>query len=932
MSSKNSTMGVENFLRFLAPAFILAGFFIFVGVVKAESMIITQDTIWHDGQVIIVDDYNNGLTVEPGAKLIVEAGVIIKMGDYNNINVYGDLELQGTADKSVIITSLKETQLEPGIWGKIKTYGLNAKINIDYAKIEYGGGSFVAPCLAGLSSEESSAANQITITHSNLINNYQLFNIGASDVLKINYSNIYNKYNPGYCYQTGNGADCGAQIENYGDTIYDLANNYWGNPFGPTKIIAGEDWNKPLLGTYIFGQADYLPFLTSPWTPAPPKPKLNPVILIPGFFGSWDVGGKLALDPILHTYDNLWEALKLAGYEENKSLFAFPYNWRQSNATSSLLLKQKITDVKAACNSAKLDGYDCDKVDLVAHSMGGLVARAYIESDNYQNDVNQLIFLATPQQGAPMAYLAWEGGEAGTQMKDSVMWNIMFSEAKSKGYFTNFSYFRGLPMLSLKELLPTFNYLKDNGSDNLRSYPDNYPQNDFLENLNNPLNLAKLNNVKILNIVADNNIGDTMYTFRVVPKNSSVGMWEYGYPENYWVPFSDHGIEKGNGDNTVPAISNKDFNNFDQNIFYGSDHLTVVTYAQSDVIKKLTGISPSQEVKNNFIKNYFMVRIFSPADFVIIAPDGKKLGKDFFNNQNINEIAGAYYSGKFATIPNPLDGEYKIELQGTGNGEYKLSVSGISEATSTDKDFIGQITTGAIQDFKLDYSSSSPDLLADLQPQDIIPPSLIVNYPIGGKSYNHGDKIIINYQASDDFSGLAATEIKIDNELISSTTVNLFDYKNGSHTLSIVVHDQSGNSTEKKVNFNLTADIKSTITDIGEIYKRGWLKSLCRKTVLISELKILDSALSLFDKAKNEIIKKTEEIKNNSKLSAKAKEKLIVSLNKELTELDRNQQKIINLNLGIFEKTLNEAKKSNYLNQVGYDIIKGDLEYLKINL
>jgi hypothetical protein len=658
----------------------------------------------------------------------------------------------------------------------------------------------------------------------------------------------------------------------------------------------------------------------------------NPVILIPGFFGSWGPDDNLALDPILHTYDNLWAALELAGYEKDKTLFAFPYNWRQSNASSGLFLKQKIDQVKNACSSANLSDYDCSKIDLVAHSMGGIVARSYIEGDNYQNDVDQLIFLATPQQGAPMAYLAWEGGEAGPELKDSVMWNIIFSEAESKGYLTNFSYFRGLPMLSLKELLPTYNYLKDKGSDSLRSYPDNYPRNDFLENLNNSSSLAKLTSVKILNIVADDNQNDTIKNFRVVPKNSSIGMWEYGYPENYSIPFTDHGIEKGSGDDTVPAISNKYFNNFDQAVYDNSSHLGIVTDAQKSVVEELTGSRPNQEVRKNAIEKIFMARIFSPADFLITAPDGKRIGKNFTNGQEINEIPGAYYSGKFATIPNPIEGQYKVELQGTGNGDYKLSISGIDDATTTNQDFSGQITTGATQDFKIDYSSSSPDLISALQPQDVTPPILTVSSPLAGSSFKHSDKMIISYQAVDDFSGMASTVIKIDNKLIFSITVDLFDYQIGTHTLSILASDKAGNSTEKKINFSVTADIKSTISDIKEIYKRGWLKNSSPRDLLIGELNILDAALKISTDARSVVIKKIADTKNNPKLSIKEKDKLIVSLNKDLAALDKSRQGAISLDLVIFEKTLNAAKKSNYLNQNGYDILKSDLDYLLNNL
>ncbi len=44
-----------------------------------------------------------------------------------------------------------------------------------------------------------------------------------------------------------------------------------------------------------------------------------------------------------------------------------------------------------------------DKVDIIAHSMGGLVTRNYITSNLYQNDIKKLIMLGTPNEGAPIA-------------------------------------------------------------------------------------------------------------------------------------------------------------------------------------------------------------------------------------------------------------------------------------------------------------------------------------------------------------------------------------------------------------------------------------------------------------------------------------------------------------------------------------------------
>ncbi len=67
------------------------------------------------------------------------------------------------------------------------------------------------------------------------------------------------------------------------------------------------------------------------------------------------------------------------------------------------------------------------KVDIVAHSMGGLVSRWYIQHERYHNNVRKLIMIATPNHGTPLVWshllklildIKGEGiGEAGRQMQ-----------------------------------------------------------------------------------------------------------------------------------------------------------------------------------------------------------------------------------------------------------------------------------------------------------------------------------------------------------------------------------------------------------------------------------------------------------------------------------------------------------------------------------
>ena len=176
----------------------------------------------------------------------------------------------------------------------------------------------------------------------------------------------------------------------------------------------------------------------------------DPVVIVPGIMGSAEVLGTWKIDPILHVYDDLISSFKKNGYENNINLFEFPYNWRKSNAQTAEYLKNAIDVMK---NTTKVS-----KVDIVAHSMGGLVARSYIEGDAYGNDVDKLITIATPQHGSPEAYLKWEAGEGFFTREDGVARRHFENEAKHKGYDDLQKYIQD-NVVSVKELLPDYNYL-----------------------------------------------------------------------------------------------------------------------------------------------------------------------------------------------------------------------------------------------------------------------------------------------------------------------------------------------------------------------------------------------------------------------------------------------------------------------------------------
>lgn len=830
---------------------------------------IAFDTVWHEGDTHIITGESAGLVINYGAKLTLEPGAIIKLDANAVISVAGKLSAIGTAQKPVVITSIKDDQYggdtngdgsatapAPGDWSSIMipvSYDplnpIDGEAVFDYAVVSYGGrtsGSDYFTFIVGQSSKFS-------VSNSELFDNINpAVILSQSADFSISHSNIYS---PDYCQEVEDGVSvCGGAISSQSSAAFDVSGNYWGSPAGPT--IAGSDgitWGGVLLG----GNFTYQPFLAEKLDLfSSAVYKRHPVVLIPGILGSWpDNFSGWQIDPILHTYDDLLGALRSAGYEDGKTLFTLPYDWTQSNTVTAGLLKDKINTIKSVCVVS--DTFDCSQVDVVGHSMGGIVARAYIEGTDYQNDVDQLIFIAAPHKGAPNDYLLWEGGDVNEiQFLNYIYKKLLEVRAELNGYKTRpfydgVMYYVKEMVPSVRELLPIYDYLRDKDSGELRIYPDNYPINNFLENLNLPANLSKLSPVKITNILGD--YGETtINTLRVIPPLLYLldGKWEHGIPENYNLGFTDRGLELGLGDGTVPRASNSNFNNIGDTVISNASHLAIVSLAQTAIIKELTGQEPKTIVRSNPINNLLIFRIFSPADFQIIAPDGKRLGRDFSSTLIFNEVTNGYYSGfsssstpELAIITDPLPGNYQIKLVGKDNGgDYAFSVGWINDATSTENKIAGVILDGQ------------------------------------------------NRILSFDFAPFA-------------TSSNL-------------------------TNIQSDVTILSAINDISLLFDRQLLIDKNTKKKLIQQYNSLKLKVEIIDKLIKLAEESVQKLENNAKLPAIIKNKLIILANREIDKLENKRSGQISDALNDQNKYLQKLLAGGVLKQLGYDIIKSNNDYL----
>ncbi|WP_229235397.1 lipase family alpha/beta hydrolase [Enterobacter sichuanensis] len=92
---------------------------------------------------------------------------------------------------------------------------------------------------------------------------------------------------------------------------------------------------------------------------------------------------------------------------------AVGYNWLQSNMDSAQALADRIEKI---IGDYKASGRKCEKVILVTHSMGGLVARYYsqlLDGDFGKKNILGIVHGVMPDRGAPMAYKRMKAGEAG---------------------------------------------------------------------------------------------------------------------------------------------------------------------------------------------------------------------------------------------------------------------------------------------------------------------------------------------------------------------------------------------------------------------------------------------------------------------------------------------------------------------------------------
>jgi pimeloyl-ACP methyl ester carboxylesterase len=130
------------------------------------------------------------------------------------------------------------------------------------------------------------------------------------------------------------------------------------------------------------------------------------------------------------------------------TLFVFAYDWRKSSVQNTAALKEYIECVRLIYHDVNPN----QQVNIVAHSMGGLLSRRYILDYPNNNNVKKLITVNSPFLGAPRAIHVMETGSFLSGAFDFDELGSFISARNMRDLANNF---RGA-----HELLPSFNYFR----------------------------------------------------------------------------------------------------------------------------------------------------------------------------------------------------------------------------------------------------------------------------------------------------------------------------------------------------------------------------------------------------------------------------------------------------------------------------------------
>lgn len=374
------------------------------------------------------------------------------------------------------------------------------------------------------------------------------------------------------------------------------------------------------------------------------------------------------------------------GYIEGETLFTFPYDWRYGvtgvyadGRTNSDLLKDKINQILQQTGSSK--------VDVVAHSLGGLIVKKYVMDNTKSHNIGKAIFVGVPNTGSPKAVkVLLQGDNFGVLgLNDSEMKKI--AENMPASY----------------DLLPSQEYYNQKGSfiqviDEGKDWPGDFNVNiddldyseteSFLTN-DHDLNSLGFNSAEALHTKNFDNFdlrqaGVDLYSIVGCKKATLGKITERRYANVFGSQISYQNPKYFPGDGTVPleSATNLPIDQSKKFYFLPAEHSKMLSAngSRQEIVNLISGSALSvgdlmtQDI-NQCKLNGRAISVYSPVDIFVTDQNGNKLG--FSEDGSIvNEIPGADFEAwgehKFVFLPQDGGENYSVGLEGTASGTFTI--------------------------------------------------------------------------------------------------------------------------------------------------------------------------------------------------------------------------------------------------------------------
>lgn len=497
-------------------------------------------------------------------------------------------------------------------------------------------------------------------------------------------------------------------------------------------------------------------------------------------------------------FNGLIVKLESKNYVLNNNYFLFPYDWRLNLDNSIDSLKNKIDAIK------KQTGFF--KVDIVAHSMGGLLTEDYINQFG-SDSINKLIFVGTPHLGAPKsAKVLLEGDTeipAGVLNKETIKKLSLNSPSiyqllPSQKYFDTYQGYIELHGASL-DLLPY---------NSTRLFLKNQKLNFGLidkaeEFFSKSLDEVDYGSAKVYNIAGCALATQASYSF----SSQKNHITSTGYIS---------------GDGTVPLTSAEYVSTGANSKYYAKGVKHSEMPSNSAIRELILGILKDSVVSNSNISNSSNFCNFqgkqltwkSPVEVHIYDQLGNHAGPT--NDGGFeNNLIGVDYEiidgEKFIYIPSDDGNTYTIEGSGEATGTFDLVISDIDNGNVASSVVYNDVAITKDSQVTVDVSNAQAQVqfdsvgdgnfialesdatLTGSDVNDRTPPSTSASETgssIGPKQ--------ITLEAVDDGSGVLSIKYSLDGSSFHTYNSPISISEIGTHTIYFYAVDKAGNNEETK--------------------------------------------------------------------------------------------------------------------------------------